>query len=136
MAAQGASVGAWVKAGGRVLALGLDQVEAKSFLPEKVAIHSGEHIAAWFPPFSADSLLAGVSPADIHNRDPRALPLVKDGATIYGDGVLAVSIQPAPHFWAHFLRGKPAVGQPWRVRYNAALGEIRRSGGRHRRSVS
>ena len=33
------------------------------------------------------SLLAGVGPADVHNRDPRELPLITAGATIYGDGV-------------------------------------------------
>ena len=33
--------------------------------------------------------LAGVSPADVHNRDPRALPLVSGGVTVIGDEVLA-----------------------------------------------
>jgi hypothetical protein len=91
LAAQTQATGDWVKAGGRVLALGLDQAEADSFLPTKVTMQPAEHIAAWFPPFSASSLLAGVSPADIHNRDPRRLPLVVDGATAYGDGVLAAT---------------------------------------------
>ena len=81
----------WVKAGGRVLALGLDQTEANSFLPTEVTMQPAEHIAAWFPPFSAHSLLAGVAPADVHNRDPRKLPLVTGGATPYGDGVLAAT---------------------------------------------
>ena len=35
------------------------------------------------------SLLVGVGPADVHNRDPRELPLVTPGATAVGDGVLA-----------------------------------------------
>ncbi len=30
-----------------------------------------------------------MAPADVHNRDPRTLPLVSGGATVYGDGVLA-----------------------------------------------
>ncbi len=30
-----------------------------------------------------------MAPADVHNRDPRKLPLVTGGATPYGDGVLA-----------------------------------------------
>jgi hypothetical protein len=34
------------------------------------------------------SPLAGVCPADVHNRDPRTLPLVSGGATAVGDGVL------------------------------------------------
>ena len=48
-----------------------------------------EHIASCFEPPAASSLLSGVSPADVHNRDPRKLPLVTTGATVLGDGVLA-----------------------------------------------
>ena len=81
----------WIKEGGRVLALGLNQTEANSFLPAPVTMRTAEHIAAWFPAFNSDSPLAGVAPADVHNRDPRALPLVSGGATVYGDGVLAVA---------------------------------------------
>jgi hypothetical protein len=91
LAGQSPAVGAWVQAGGRVLALGLDEAKANSFLSTKVTMQSTEHIAAFFPPFSAHSLLAGVAPADIHNRDPRKLPLVTGGATAYGDGVLAAT---------------------------------------------
>ena len=89
--AQAPATAAWVQAQGRVLALGLDQAEANSFLPTRVEMQSSEHIAAFFPPFSAQSLLAGVAPADVHNRDPRKLPLVTGGATVYGDGVLAAT---------------------------------------------
>jgi len=89
LANQASAVSAWVKAGGRVLALGLDEADANSFLPAKVTMRSIEHIAACFAPFGADSLLAGVSSADVHDRDPRKLPLVVAGATAYGDGVLA-----------------------------------------------
>ena len=103
LAAQTPAIGAWVKAGGRVLALGLDQAEANSFLPTKVTMKTAEHIAAFFPPFSANSLLAGVAPADIHNRDPRKLPLVTGGATVYGDGVLAAT---ATSFFANSRRSK------------------------------
>ncbi len=91
LAAQSQAIAAWLQAGGRVLALGLDEAEANSFLPVKVTMRSAEHIAAFFPPFSADSPLAGVAPADVHNRDPRNLPLVTGGATPFGDGVLAVA---------------------------------------------
>jgi hypothetical protein len=48
-----------------------------------------EHIGASFTSAGLDSLLAGVGPAEVHNRDPRELPLVADGAKILGDGVLA-----------------------------------------------
>jgi beta-galactosidase len=81
-------VAAWIKGGGHVLALGLNQDEANLFLPQ-VTMGRAEHIAIWFPPFSARSLLAGVAPADVHNRDPQTLPLLNGGATIYGNGVLA-----------------------------------------------
>ncbi len=89
LAAHGAATTEWIKAGGRVLALGLDQAEADLFLPMQVAIRPAEHIAATFSPFSIESLLAGVAPADLHNRDPRTIPLVCGGATVYGEGVLA-----------------------------------------------
>jgi hypothetical protein len=91
LAAKAPATTEWVKAGGRVLALGLDEAEANAFLPTKVTMQSAEHIAAFFPPFSADSLLAGVAPADVHNRDPRTLPLLVAGATACGDGVLATT---------------------------------------------
>ena len=54
-------------------------------------MQSAEHIAAFFPPFSVNSPLAGIAPADVHNRDPRKLPFVTGGATPCGDGVLAVA---------------------------------------------
>ena len=36
-------------------------------------------------------MLAGISPADVHNRAPRQIPLVAAGAQTVGDGVLAQS---------------------------------------------
>ena len=79
----------FVKAGGNLLALGLDQPEANAFLPFKVGMKKAEHIAAFFEPAGMDTLLAGVGPADVHNRAPRELPLVSSGAEVIGDGVLA-----------------------------------------------
>jgi hypothetical protein len=35
------------------------------------------------------SLLAGVGPADVHNRDPRELSLIARGAVTIGNGILA-----------------------------------------------
>jgi hypothetical protein len=89
LSAQRAAIGDWVKGGGHVLALGLDQDEAGSFLPAKVTMQTSEHIAAYFPPFGVRSQFVGVAPADVHNRDPRDIPLITGGATAYGDGVLA-----------------------------------------------
>ena len=48
-----------------------------------------EHISAFFEPFGADSLLAGVGPADVYDAAADALPLVTGGADVVGDGVLA-----------------------------------------------
>ena len=89
LAGNAAAVADFLKAGGNLLAVGLDEQEANAFLPAKVATKTAEHIAAYFDPLGKDSLLAGVSPADVHNRDPRELPLVSGGATSLGDGVLA-----------------------------------------------
>jgi hypothetical protein len=89
LAGNAAGIADFVKAGGNVLAVGLDEQEANAFLPLKVGMRKAEHIAAYFDPLGKDSLLAGVSPADVHNRDPRDLPLVSAGATVFGDGVLA-----------------------------------------------
>jgi hypothetical protein len=49
----------------------------------------GEHVAAFFEPPASQSPLAGVGPADVHNRDPREVPLVTGGAEAVGNGVLA-----------------------------------------------
>jgi beta-galactosidase len=89
LAANAAAIAEFVKAGGHVLALGLDEQEANAFLPLKVGMTNAEHIAAFFDPPGADSLLKGIGPADVHNRDPRELPLVSSGAVALGDGVLA-----------------------------------------------
>ncbi len=78
----------WLQSGGRLLAIGLDQSELQ-FLPIKVATKNREHIAAYFEPPASDSLFSGIGPADVHNRDPRRLPLIVTGAKILGDGVLA-----------------------------------------------
>lgn len=74
-----------------MLALGLDQEEANSFLPINISTVKREHIAASFEAFGDGSPLAGISPAEVHNRDPRELPLISGGATLTGDGVLATA---------------------------------------------
>ncbi len=93
LAAARGEVAAFLRAGGHVLALGLDESEANAFLPNPIRTRSQEHIAAWFEPPAAASPLAGVCPADVHNRDPRELPLVTEGASPVGNGVLAVGEQ-------------------------------------------
>jgi len=89
LAENAASIADFLKAGGHLLALGLGEQEANAFLPFKVGMKKAEHIASYFEPPAANSLLAGVAPADVHNRDPMDLPLVSGGATIIGNGVLA-----------------------------------------------
>jgi hypothetical protein len=89
LAADAAAIGRWLQAGGHLLAIGLDGQEARAFLPFQVETKQGEHITAYFEPPSRDSPLAGIGPADVHNRDPRKLPLVSRGASVTGNGVLA-----------------------------------------------
>jgi beta-galactosidase len=86
-----AGIAEWLAKGGHVLALGLDEAELRAFLPFKISMKKAEHIGTFFDPTALDSLLAGVGPADVHNRDPRELPLLADGAAIVGDGVLATA---------------------------------------------
>ena len=89
LAENAAAIADFLKAGGHLLALGLDEQEANRFLPFQVRMRKAEHIASYFEPPAGDSLLSGVAPADVYNRDPRKLPLVSAGATVLGDGVLA-----------------------------------------------
>jgi beta-galactosidase len=89
LADDSAAIAAWLKAGGNLLAIGLDGAEARKFLPFEVETKNAEHIAASFAPFGIKSLFAGIGPADVHNRDPRQLPLVSGRATVIGNGVLA-----------------------------------------------
>jgi hypothetical protein len=79
-------LGRSLKDGGHVLALGLDAAGARLF---GVGVKYGEHIASHFEPPGAGSPFAGIGPADVHNRDPRELPLVASGAAALGNGVLA-----------------------------------------------
>ncbi|MFI5379961.1 MAG: hypothetical protein ACHRHE_11735 [Tepidisphaerales bacterium] len=91
LAADKAAIAAWLKQDGRVLAVGLDAAEANTFLPGAVVTRPAEHIGTFFEPPSANSPLTGIGPADVHNRDPRDIPLVTGGALAVGDGVLACS---------------------------------------------
>jgi len=118
LAAHAADLAGWVKAGGHVLALGLDEAEANSFLPMKVSMVTREHIAAYFEPFVWGSPLAGMSPAEVHNRDPRDLHLVAEGATVVGDGVLATA-----------ANGNVVFCQlvPWQFDYSGAKMNVKRT---------
>jgi hypothetical protein len=118
LAACAEDLAAWIKAGGNVLALGLDETEANSFLPMKVSTVTREHIASFFEPSGASSPFAGVSPAEVHNRDPRDLPLVSGGAMVVGDGVLAVATN-APVVFCQLV--------PWQFDYSGAKMNVKRT---------
>ena len=81
----------FLKSGGRLLAIALSQQELNALLPLHVTVKNAEHINAVFSTHDASSPFAGVGPADLHNRGPREIPLIASGATVVGDGVLAVA---------------------------------------------
>ncbi|MCX6380375.1 MAG: hypothetical protein NT023_13020 [Armatimonadetes bacterium] len=85
------ALSAWLTGGGHLLALGLDEANANAFLPFTLHTKRAEHIGGYFDAAGANSLFAGVSPADVHNRDPRELSLITEGAAKIGGGVLAAS---------------------------------------------
>lgn len=82
-------IGKWLKSSGYLLAVGLDQDAVNTFLPFKITMKKEEHIAAYFDALNTSSLFAGIGPADVHNRAPVEIPLVKAGTEIVGNGVLA-----------------------------------------------
>ena len=81
----------WLKQAGHVLAIGLGEGEARAFFPFPVTMKKAEHIAAYFQPAGAQSLVAGIGPVDVHNHDPRKIDLVSAGAMPVGNGVLGVA---------------------------------------------
>jgi beta-galactosidase len=85
------AIAGWIKAGGKVLAIGLDESEVRAFLPVPVKMKKAEHIAASFEPPFFTSAFAGLGPADVHNRAPRLLNLIDGGAVLVGNGILAQS---------------------------------------------
>jgi len=85
------SVGVELSESGEIVAaFGLDERQAKALVPG-ISMQVREHIAAYFEPFGVGSAFTGISPADIHNRDPRQVPLVTGGAECVGDGVVAAA---------------------------------------------
>jgi hypothetical protein len=89
MLAHTAAVARWLERGGSLLALGLDQTDVRASLPSNVTLTTQEYISTSFETFGVSSPFAGIGPADLHNRDPRDLPLVTAGAEVIGNGVLA-----------------------------------------------
>jgi hypothetical protein len=87
--ADAVKIAKWLKAGGNLLAIGLNEQQINTFLPLEISTKEAEHIAAYFEPSDLNSLLTGIGPADVHSREPRKLPLISAGATVIGDGILA-----------------------------------------------
>jgi len=71
----------------KVLAIGLNSDELKIAFPE-LAVNNAEHISTFFEPFDRTFPLRGISPADLHNRDPKNYPLIATGV---GNGIVAVA---------------------------------------------
>jgi hypothetical protein len=91
LASHESDIAKWLRKGGHILAVGLNEQEARVFLPLNITMKKEEHISAYFDPAGMKSPLAGISPAEVQIRDPRELPLVTDGADVIDNGVLAVS---------------------------------------------
>jgi beta-galactosidase len=89
LAGHASKIAEFVLNGGNLFGIGLDQESLHTVLPFKVAARKGEHIAAWFEAPAMNSSFAGVSPADLHNRDPQDVPLITSGMNVLGNGVLA-----------------------------------------------
>jgi hypothetical protein len=124
LAAHQADIAGFLKSGGYLLALGLDQDEANRFLPTKVVTTAQEHLAAHFDPPEALSVFAGIGPADVHNRDPRNLPLLTSGVQALGNGVLAKSNTGNVFFWQlppYALVESPEDAPGWTVTADDAL---------------
>jgi hypothetical protein len=107
-----AEVATFFQHGGRLLTIGIDQKDADAFLPFKVHLKEAEHISVFFDAPPAESPLAGVGPGDVQSRAPLNLPLVTDGATILGDGVLAFGPNDGQSAFFQLV--------PWRLDYHAA----------------
>jgi hypothetical protein len=90
------AISAWVKAGGHVLAIGLDEAAANALLPAKVSMRDAEYINSIVAPAGVQSLLAGIGSADVYNRDPRVLPLIANGVLAQPGNANVVLCQLAP----------------------------------------
>jgi len=81
----------WLRAGGHLLTIGLDESETQAFLPFSVTMKKAEYLCAFFESAGTNSLLAGIGPAEVTIREPRQLPLIESGVNLVGDGVLAMA---------------------------------------------
>jgi hypothetical protein len=97
LASRAATITNWFQANGRLLAIGLNQREVDLVFNRHVHLQRAEHISFGFASLGMRSSFAGISAADLHNRDPRevlvaslmSVDSVVEPARIVGDGVLA-----------------------------------------------
>ena len=85
-----AALSNWLNSGGHLVSIGLAE-EDLAALPLPVSTERAEHISLFFSSQLLVSPFAGIGPPDVHNRDPKALPLVVGGMTIESNGILACS---------------------------------------------
>lgn len=85
----------WIAGGGHTLAIGLTGNELSMLVVDAVKIdhRDKEHIASHFDVPGLQTWLAGVCPADVHNRVPQVAALIAGGANVTGNGILARSDQ-------------------------------------------
>jgi hypothetical protein len=88
LAPRSGAIRTWLDGGGHLLAIGCDQGVLDGILPA-IRTRSAEHIGAYFESPGMTSPLAGIGPADLHNRDPRELAFVSEGADLIAGGLLA-----------------------------------------------
>jgi hypothetical protein len=91
LSAHADALAAFLEGGGQLAGVTMTERDADVLRTFGITLRPGEHISACFDPPGAASPFAGIGPADVHCRDPRAIPLVAGGAQVLGDGVLGVA---------------------------------------------
>jgi hypothetical protein len=90
-AKQAGDIGAWLKSGGRLMAIGLDESEANELLPGAVRMEKAEYLSSFIGLYELGSFFAGIGPADLHIREPRILDMIAESgnADTLANGVIA-----------------------------------------------
>jgi hypothetical protein len=91
LAANKKAVSNWLKAGGQMIALGLEQETVDAFFPLQFKLSQQEHIGAFVASPPLASPFCGIGPSDVHNAAPCELPLLSGDEAI-GNGVLGGNV--------------------------------------------